>query len=580
MKVLSVNVGMSREVGFRGKLIRTSIFKKPVTGRVVVRRLNIDGDCQTDLGAHGGEHRAVFVYQAESYEYWREQLKRIDLYYGQFGENLTVEGLADKDVCIGDRYAIGTAVFEVTQPRVTCYRVGIALGVPEMPALLVSHKRPGFYFRVIQEGEIGAGDLIQKIADGPEQMNIAEVDALLYSKEHPKEQLQKALKIPALSKGWGQSFQDLLQSAEAGITTGNSGLSGVNGRPVAWPGYRSFVVQALHQETDDIRSFELRPADGKPLAAFLPGQHIAVRLPAGPGKTPLTRMFSLCGSQGAGTYRIAVKWEQEGKVSQYMHTQLHEGDTLDVSAPRGDFVLSEDQLPVVLLSAGVGITPLLGMLQAIRNSSPMREVWWVHSARNAANYPFMHEVEDAGSHLPNFHSIKVYSRPAAEEEIGKQYDISGHLDITVLNNLKFPAGCHYYLCGPMGYMSGVTAALTSLGVLPAQIRSEIFINSNLATPAAVAPHLPVDNTGAGPFVSFTKSNISFHWNARFNNLLEAAEACDVPVQWSCRVGVCHHCESSLLDGNIEYTSSPLDPPGTGRLLICCSVPVTDIELDL
>lgn len=571
---------MSREVEFRGKLIRTSIFKEPVAGRVFVRRLNIDGDSQTDLNAHGGEHRAVFVYQAASYDYWRKQLQRDDLYYGQFGENLTVEGLADKEVCIGDRYAIGTAVFEVTQPRVTCYRVGISLGVPEMPALLVAHKRPGFYFRVIQEGEIGAGDLIQKIADGPGQMSITEIDALLYSTEHPKELLQKALKIPAISRGWRQSFQDLLQSAGEGITTGNTGLSGINGRPVAWPGYRSFIVQSARLETTDIRSFELRPVDGQPLADFLPGQHIAVRLPAGAGNTPLTRMFSLCGPQGAPAYRIAVKLETEGMVSRYMHTQLHEGDVVDISAPRGDFILSNDQHPVVLLSAGVGITPLLGMLQAIERSAPAREVWWIHSARNAAGYPFLREVEAAAARMSNFHSIKVFSRPAAEEKIGIAYDIRGHLDVTVLTHLKFPAGCVYYLCGPLSYMTAITTALRSLGVPDPQIRSELFLPPKPASPADITPHLPDDNSGVGPLVNFTKSNISFHWNNRYNNILEAAEACDVPVHWSCRVGVCHRCESALLDGQIQYTSPPLDPPGTGRLLICCSVPVTDVELDL
>jgi ferredoxin-NADP reductase/MOSC domain-containing protein YiiM len=580
MKVLSVNVGMSREVEFNGKMIKTSIFKKPVTGRVAVRRLNIDGDRQTDLNAHGGEHRAVFVYQAESYQYWSEQLKRDDLFYGQFGENLTVEGLADKDVCIGDRYAIGTAVFEVTQPRVTCYRVGISLGVPEMPALLVTHKRPGFYFRVIREGEIGAGDLIQKIADGPEKMSIADVDALLYSKSHPKEQLQKAIKIPALSSAWNQSFQDLIKSAEAGITAGNTGLSGANGRPLAWPGYRPFVVQHSQMETNSIRSFELRPADGNPLADFLPGQHIAVRLPVGINKTPVVRMYSLCGPQGASTYRIAVKRETEGIGSAYMHALLHVGDTIEITAPRGDFILAEEQHPVVLLGAGVGITPLLAMLYTIANSSPMREVWWVYSSQNETNYPFLKEVEVMGSQLSHFHGVKVYSRPVEGEQMGIQYDIQGHLDLTVLNNLNFPTGAYYYLCGPAGYLSDTTAALRSLGIPDLQIRSELFRNTSAENPAAVKPHLPADNTGTGPLVSFTKSNISFCWNSRFNNILEAAEACDVPVLWSCRVGVCHRCESSLLDGDIEYTSPPLDPPATGRLLLCCSVPVTNIELDL
>jgi ferredoxin len=149
-----------------------------------------------------------------------------------------------------------------------------------------------------------------------------------------------------------------------------------------------------------------------------------------------------------------------------------------------------------------------------------------------------------------------------------------------LESLHFPLGADYYLCGPAGYLSDTTAALRSLGIPEAQIKSEIFGDNNIGTPANLKPHLPADNTGTGPLVSFTKSNISFRWNPRFENILEAAEACDVPVHWSCRVGVCHRCESSLIDGNIEYTSPPLDPPGTGRLLICCSAPVTNIELDL
>ena len=151
----------------------------------MVRRLNIDGDGQGDLSGHGGEQRAVFVYQIESYRYWEEQLGRDDFTYGQFGENFTVEGLADDEVCIGDRYRIGDAVFEVTQPRVTCYRVGIRMDEPRMPALLVSHRRPGFYLRVLQEGEVQAGRRDHQAAHGPEAMTVAEMDALLYLPRHP-----------------------------------------------------------------------------------------------------------------------------------------------------------------------------------------------------------------------------------------------------------------------------------------------------------------------------------------------------------------------------------------------------------
>ncbi len=165
--VLSVNVGLPKDVPWQGRVVRTAIWKVPVEGRRMVRRLNLEGDDQADRQGHGGEHRAVFVYQIEAYHYWQAQLGRDDFVMGQFGENFTVDGLADDEVCIGDRYCIGTALFEVTQPRVTCYRLGIRMAEPRMPALLVAHHRPGFYLRVLEEGEVGAGDDIALIARGP-----------------------------------------------------------------------------------------------------------------------------------------------------------------------------------------------------------------------------------------------------------------------------------------------------------------------------------------------------------------------------------------------------------------------------
>src|SRR5208337_1480150 len=211
VRLLSVNVGLPRDIEWQGKTVHTAVWKTPVQGRPMTRRLNVDGDGQGDLAGHGGEHRAVFVYQIEAYRYWQNQLGRNDFTYGQFGENFTVEGLADDEVCIGDRYRVGSALFEVTQPRVTCYRVGIRMNEPQMAALLVSHRKPGFYFRVLQEGEVEAGDEIVKVAAGPERMTVAEIDALLYLTGHSQEQLDRALRIPALSPGWKMSFQDLLK---------------------------------------------------------------------------------------------------------------------------------------------------------------------------------------------------------------------------------------------------------------------------------------------------------------------------------------------------------------------------------
>ena len=210
-RVLSLNVGLPRDITWNGRTVRTAIWKFPVEGRRMVRKLNIDGDAQADLVGHGGEQRAVFVYQMESHQHWKRVLGRNDFTFGQFGENFTVEGLADNEVCIGDRYRIGDAIFEVTQPRVTCYRVGIRMNEPRMPALLVAQRRPGFYFRVLQEGEVGAGDDIVKVADGPERMTVAEINALLYLPGHSRQEVERALRVPALSKGWQSSFRAMFR---------------------------------------------------------------------------------------------------------------------------------------------------------------------------------------------------------------------------------------------------------------------------------------------------------------------------------------------------------------------------------
>src|SRR6187401_2484022 len=244
-QLLSVNVGLPRDIEWRGQTVRTGIWKNPVSGRCRARRLNLDGDGQGDLAGHGGEQRAVFVYQIESYRYWQEQLKRTDFVPGQFGENFTIEGLPDDAVCIGDRYQIRSALFEVTQPLVTCYRVGIRMNEPRMPALLTSSGRPGFYLRVLGEGEVGAGDAIVKVSDGPERMTVAEINALLYSPDHPRDRLERALRIGALSPGWRWSFEQLLRSPASAAGGGNAGLAPAAAAHPAEPGFRALAVTAV-----------------------------------------------------------------------------------------------------------------------------------------------------------------------------------------------------------------------------------------------------------------------------------------------------------------------------------------------
>lgn len=242
--LLAVNVGLPRDVPWHGQQVHTGVWKDSVTGPVMLRRLNLDGDGQGDLAGHGGEQRAVLVYQLDSYRYWSEVLHRDDLSFGQFGENFTVDGLPDDEVCMGDRYRIGAAVVEVTQPRMTCYRVGLRMNERQMAALMVAHHRPGFYLRVLTEGYVQAGDEIVKIADGPESMTVAQIDALLYLSGHSCDDVARALRIPALSPGWKTSMQALLDQPEG--QTGNAGLAAA-GPPPAWAGFRALTVTDVEQ---------------------------------------------------------------------------------------------------------------------------------------------------------------------------------------------------------------------------------------------------------------------------------------------------------------------------------------------
>src|SRR5580704_6904478 len=312
-RLLSVNVGRPREIAWRGKLVYTSVWKEPVEGRRLVRRLNVDGDAQGDLAGHGGEHRAVFVYQMDSYRYWQRELKRHDFTLGQFGENFTVEGLADDEVSIGERFQIGTALFEVTQPRVTCYRVGMRMDEPRMAALLVEHRRPGFYFRVLKEGEVGAGDEIFKVAEDPERLSVAAADALLYLPGPAEEELERALRIAALSPGWKSSFEALLrQMVQPGSRTGNAGLMSPEQSITAAPGFRTLNVARMDRESSSVVSLALGSVDGRPLTVPQPGQFVVVRVRPQADAAPVLRCYSLSDRPDTRRYRIAIKEEPHG----------------------------------------------------------------------------------------------------------------------------------------------------------------------------------------------------------------------------------------------------------------------------
>jgi ferredoxin-NADP reductase/ferredoxin len=457
---------------------------------------------------------------------------------------------------------------------------------PRMAALVVTHHRPGFYLRVLEEGDVGAGDEIVKVADGPERVSVAEIDALLYLPGSTPAQLERALRIPTLSKGWQNSLRAILQQKTSGSPeTGNPGLAPASGPPPAWPGFRPLRVSRIEPESASVVSLTLAPADNLPLVAALPGQFVILRMQPEPKGPVLLRNYSLSDLPSLYHYRVSIKLEPNGAASTYLHTQVKVGDLLDVAAPRGSFTLQPSDKPVVLLSAGVGATPVLAMLHSLGAEISTREVWWLFGARNGRDHPFAEESRTLIKMLPNGKRFIVYSSPGPKDRPGVDFDASGRITVEVLEKAGVPRDADFYLCGPAAFMRDLSEGLVAWGVSGDRVHKESFGPGEAMTPGVidgphVSPHPPEGPVGSGPRVSFARSGLDVCWNAKFTSLLDFAEACDVPVRWACRTGVCHNCESGLISGGVDYQPEPLEPPAPGNLLICCSQPKGDVVIDL
>jgi MOSC domain-containing protein YiiM/ferredoxin-NADP reductase len=575
-RLLAVCTGQPRDVAWRGRRVPTAIWKTAATGRRWVHRLNVEGDAQADLRGHGGEHRAVYVYQRQSYAYWERELGRTLDDWGTFGENLTVDGLSDDDVCVGDRLAVGTALFEVTQPRVTCFKVGIRLGEPRMAALLTGHGRPGFYLRVLQEGEIGADDDIRLVHRDRAGMSVRRISDLLYTDRRSEPLLHAALEIDALSEGWRWSFRQLL---DAGDQPGNPGLAAQSVGVPAYSGFRSFTVTRLVRESADVVSVHLVPADGSPPPSWRPGQFVPVRLRDENGT--VVRSFSLSLPAGRDL-RISVK--REGRGSALVHALVVDS-TVEVGAPRGSFAYDPAAVgSVALISAGIGVTPMLACLRAQAQEQPARHLLWVHVARSPAEHSFAAEADELLSSLPRAVRHLRYTAPEAKG-VG---DADGRLPLEALADLGVDLSFSAYVCGPVGFAAAVTEMLTALGLDREAVHVESFgtgtsARSDPRLDAVVAgrPHAPSPPAESGWSVTFSRAGVTAAYDPdRWASLLELAEACDVGVRWSCRTGVCHSCESALVDGAVEYSPEPVEQPAGDVVLVCCARPTTPVTLDL
>jgi ferredoxin-NADP reductase len=348
-------------------------------------------------------------------------------------------------------------------------------------------------------------------------------------------------------------------------------------------------VARLERETANVVSLYLELPDpvslpaGQP--AGLPGQFLVLRLRTKPDGPTLLRNYSMSDIAGPGPYRVSVKREANGAVSSYIHDHVRAGDVLEVSAPRGGFTLRSGDGPVVLLSAGIGATPVLAMLHSLASAASRRDVWWIYGARSGAEHPFAKESRGLLQTLVNGRSHIVYSKPDSGDEAGVDYDSTGHVDAPLLDRLGVGRDADFYLCGPSSFLKQLTEGLKTWGADSKRIHAEVFgpeatIRPGIARSSRPPVHALAGEPGTGPQISFTRSGLTVPWNSRFVSLLELAEACDVPTQWSCRTGVCHTCECALIGGTVHYEPDPLEAPAAGNVLVCCSRPTSDVEVDM
>jgi ferredoxin-NADP reductase len=313
------------------------------------------------------------------------------------------------------------------------------------------------------------------------------------------------------------------------------------------------------------------------------GLYITLRV-AGAGQPAPVRSYSLSSAPGDAAYRISVKSEAHGAVSPYLNRTLRPGAILEVAAPRGEFVLDDGSGPVLLMSAGIGVTPVLSMLHQLAQARTEREVWWISSARRPREHPLAAEARALLRSLPHTREYLFYSQ-ATPAELRREHAVAGHVTKETLAVLGLPASAQAYVCGPPAYMADVRDALTAAGIDSARVHTELFAALPSTSPGVVghavpAPHQPPGPPGTGPLVTFARSGISTPFTPGPGSLLDLADACDVPTRWSCRTGVCHTCVTPLLSGAVSYSPDPLEAPSDGQVLICCSRPRSAIVLDM
>ena len=356
----------------------------------------------------------------------------------------------------------------------------------------------------------------------------------------------------------------------------------------SWNGYRQFVIDRKIEEADGICSFHLVPHDGKPLPEFTPGQFLTFRINIPEQDRPVIRCYSLSNSSGKNFYRVSIKripdnpvqtGSRPGLVSNFFHDQLKEKDIVDVKAPAGQFVLNAAKTrPAVLIGGGIGITPLLSMVDTIVESNSGQPIWLFYGVRNSHEHPWKEHLHTLAHEYDNVHIVVCYSSPKEDDVEGRDYDYCGRISVDLLKSYLETNNYPFYVCGPPGMMEEITKDLYDWGVPKKHIHTEAF------GPESIKATLPKRSAAPAPSeitVTIARSGKKFKWNGAASNLLEFAEQNGAVIDAGCRAGNCGTCEIVVKRGKVDYTQDPRFPDlKEGCCLACIGIPKGDIELDV
>ncbi|WP_419814281.1 MOSC domain-containing protein [Glacieibacterium sp.] len=572
MAVVAVSVARPCWQEVYGRQVYTSIVRDAAEGPV---RFGPGGPEGNATAVHTEE---VFAFFAEHYDYWADRLGTGRDAWGDchWGENLMLSGMpGEDDLHIGDRFRIGEALLEVTSPRIPCFKLCWRIGQPEsFLRVLIESGRMGCYLRVIEPGMIAAGAVVRPDARADGAISVLGLSRLLHDPDITDlDVLRRVLATPGL----GGQAAGMIRKRIAFLTDGQLGARG------RWQGWRRFEITEVAEEARDIRSFRLRPVDGAAIGGYRAGQFLTVRLPDAEGTI---RSWSLSDyDQSAGHYRISVKREPQGTASRWMHDIARPGDRLDVRPPSGRFVLDRSGfMRTVLISAGIGVTPMVAMLKAhAERGAEAPPLLWAHAARSGEAHGFAREVDELIATMPNAVRRTYYSRPGP----GDICDRVGRLDDRAIAEMLAesyslsPFGrtieltgdySDFYICGPREFEDSVRCALVANGVNPGSIRSERFGAGDPVADVSPAPETAEVRIGEQKLTWRRDDDLT---------LLELAEAAGIPVDSACRVGNCGSCEVGLRAGAVRYLVTPSAQPGEGRVLLCCTRPASAIlELEL